>query len=65
MISNHEYKGKKHWNTKLDKYTNGGVARGKKKKPINKSDRFFDPMNFTATQVLGWYKGMTGERDWE
>lgn len=68
-----KYKVRNHWNIKLDKYTNEGVARGKKKgktkkqtkkKLINKADPFFDPVNFTATQVLGWYKGMSGERAW-
>lgn len=38
-------------NTKLDKYTNEGLAREKKRKVINRADQFFDPVNFTATLV--------------
>lgn len=42
----------------------GKTKKQTKKKLINKADQFFDPVNFTATQVLGWYKGMSGERAW-
>lgn len=50
MISNiGKYKVRNHHNTKLDKYTNEGLAREKKGRVINKSHQFFDPVNFTAT----------------